>query len=251
MFDLPITFGETVLSLTTDAATGDLVVRTKGTKGEQERRARAVVFAVGYYDHPNRLNIPGEDLPHVSHYYNEAHSCVPAARGDRGRQELGGRNGARAASLRREGHDGPSSGDAGRVDQVLGEARHREPDRRGLDRRALREQGPRDHAGRRRDRAPGPERVASGRPRVPHDRLSRRLRSAEGVRARDRSGDRTSRCTTRPRSSLHPCRTSSLRAACWQGRTPRRSSSRTGGFTGRGLSRCWRSDERRTGEGSS
>ena len=74
MFDLPITFGETVLSLTTDATTRDLVVRTRGTKGEQDRRARAVVFAVGYYDHPNRLNIPGEDLPHVSHYYNEAHS---------------------------------------------------------------------------------------------------------------------------------------------------------------------------------
>jgi len=34
MFDLPITFGEAVLSLTTDAATRDLVVRTRSTKGE-------------------------------------------------------------------------------------------------------------------------------------------------------------------------------------------------------------------------
>jgi thioredoxin reductase (NADPH) len=32
-----------------------------------------VVLATGYYDHPNLLNIPGEDLPHVSHYYSEAH----------------------------------------------------------------------------------------------------------------------------------------------------------------------------------
>ncbi len=36
-------------------------------------RAAAVVLAIGYYDHPNRLGVPGEDLPHVSHYYIEAH----------------------------------------------------------------------------------------------------------------------------------------------------------------------------------
>ena len=39
------------------------------------RRARNVVAAVGYYDHPNRINVPGEDLPHVSHYYYEPHGC--------------------------------------------------------------------------------------------------------------------------------------------------------------------------------
>jgi len=37
------------------------------------RRARNVVFATGYYDHPNQLGVPGEDLPHVSHYYDEPH----------------------------------------------------------------------------------------------------------------------------------------------------------------------------------
>ena len=36
-------------------------------------RAEAVVFATGYFDHPNRLGIPGEDLPHVSHYFVEGH----------------------------------------------------------------------------------------------------------------------------------------------------------------------------------
>jgi thioredoxin reductase (NADPH) len=35
--------------------------------------ARAVVIATGYYDHPNPVGIPGEDLPHVSHYFTEAH----------------------------------------------------------------------------------------------------------------------------------------------------------------------------------
>lgn len=37
------------------------------------RRARAVIMAIGYYDHPNLIGVPGEDLPHVSHYYREAH----------------------------------------------------------------------------------------------------------------------------------------------------------------------------------
>ena len=32
-----------------------------------------VVFATGYYDHPNRLGVPGEELPNVSHYYDEPH----------------------------------------------------------------------------------------------------------------------------------------------------------------------------------
>lgn len=32
-------------------------------------RGRNVVLALGFYDHPNLLNVPGEDLPKVSHYY--------------------------------------------------------------------------------------------------------------------------------------------------------------------------------------
>ncbi|MCM3692868.1 YpdA family putative bacillithiol disulfide reductase [Neobacillus niacini] len=32
-----------------------------------------VVIATGYYDHPNFMNVPGEDLPKVSHYFKEAH----------------------------------------------------------------------------------------------------------------------------------------------------------------------------------
>src|SRR5215217_3103466 len=35
--------------------------------------ATAVVFATGYYDNPNFLSIPGEDLPHVAHYFVEGH----------------------------------------------------------------------------------------------------------------------------------------------------------------------------------
>ncbi len=32
-----------------------------------------IVFATGFYGLPNLLNVPGEDLPKVRHYYNEAH----------------------------------------------------------------------------------------------------------------------------------------------------------------------------------
>jgi thioredoxin reductase (NADPH) len=42
------------------------VVTPKG-----EYPARHVIVAVGFYDSPNPLGVPGEDLPHVSHYYRE------------------------------------------------------------------------------------------------------------------------------------------------------------------------------------
>ena len=36
-------------------------------------RPRKLILATGYYDVPNLLNVPGEDLPKVIHYYKEAH----------------------------------------------------------------------------------------------------------------------------------------------------------------------------------
>ena len=35
--------------------------------------SKHVIIATGYYDHPNLLGIPGEDLPKVSHYFKEGH----------------------------------------------------------------------------------------------------------------------------------------------------------------------------------
>ena len=32
-----------------------------------------LVLATGYFDSPNRLGVPGEDLPHVRQYFDEAH----------------------------------------------------------------------------------------------------------------------------------------------------------------------------------
>ncbi|MCU9613730.1 YpdA family putative bacillithiol disulfide reductase [Caldibacillus lycopersici] len=40
---------------------------------KEEYQAKHVIIATGYYDHPNYMNIPGEDLPKVSHYFKEAH----------------------------------------------------------------------------------------------------------------------------------------------------------------------------------
>ncbi|MBT8178927.1 MAG: YpdA family putative bacillithiol disulfide reductase [Eudoraea sp.] len=36
-------------------------------------KARKVIIATGFYDLPNLLDIPGEELPKVSHYYNDPH----------------------------------------------------------------------------------------------------------------------------------------------------------------------------------
>ena len=49
-------------------------VRTTNRHGEAlEYGARKVIIATGYYDKPNYLNVPGEDLPKVIHYYKEPH----------------------------------------------------------------------------------------------------------------------------------------------------------------------------------
>ncbi|MGH9339580.1 MAG: YpdA family putative bacillithiol disulfide reductase [Acidobacteriota bacterium] len=34
---------------------------------------RRIIIATGYFDNPNRLDVPGEDLPKVSHYYTDPH----------------------------------------------------------------------------------------------------------------------------------------------------------------------------------
>lgn len=70
-------------------------LETRTERGEAgTREARAVVLATGYYDHPTRLGVPGEDLPHVSHYYTESHGFY--------RKDVvvvGGKNSAAIAAL--------------------------------------------------------------------------------------------------------------------------------------------------------
>lgn len=45
----------------------------KVTTSKTEYQAGKVIIASGFYDIPNRMGVPGEDLPKVVHYYNEAH----------------------------------------------------------------------------------------------------------------------------------------------------------------------------------
>jgi thioredoxin reductase (NADPH) len=53
---------------------GQFTVVTVTDKGVEQRYAgKKIVIATGYYDLPNLLGVPGEDLPHVSHYYSEPH----------------------------------------------------------------------------------------------------------------------------------------------------------------------------------
>jgi thioredoxin reductase (NADPH) len=60
--------------LRVDGHDGAFTVVTEQDNGEQERYCgKRVVIATGYYDLPNEMGVPGEDLPHVSHYYTEPH----------------------------------------------------------------------------------------------------------------------------------------------------------------------------------
>src|ERR1700678_4225204 len=53
---------------------GDFTVHTMDRFGRMlEHRARKLVITTGYYDLPNYLGIPGEDLSKVKHYYHEPH----------------------------------------------------------------------------------------------------------------------------------------------------------------------------------
>lgn len=43
------------------------------TTNKAQYKGNNVVVATGFYDLPNRINVTGEDLPKVSHYYNDPH----------------------------------------------------------------------------------------------------------------------------------------------------------------------------------
>jgi bacillithiol disulfide reductase len=71
-YRLPIHYEEKVL--TVRAADGSFRVNTEaGERNRHTYSTRKVVIATGYYDLPNRMGIPGEDLPKVSHYALESH----------------------------------------------------------------------------------------------------------------------------------------------------------------------------------
>ncbi|MEO8909497.1 MAG: YpdA family putative bacillithiol disulfide reductase [Gemmatimonadaceae bacterium] len=73
-FGVPLRQRERVISI--EGRVGAFVVRTRTQAGEDRRiGARAVVVATGYFGSPNRIGVPGEDLPHVTHVYHEGHEA--------------------------------------------------------------------------------------------------------------------------------------------------------------------------------
>jgi thioredoxin reductase (NADPH) len=80
-YDLQIAYDEKVVAITPEpeearqAGESSLfTVETLSPTGVRRvRAARNVIVATGYYDRPVMLNIPGEELPHVHHFYGEPH----------------------------------------------------------------------------------------------------------------------------------------------------------------------------------
>jgi thioredoxin reductase (NADPH) len=74
-YELRLAFEEEVDAIRPAAAgeDGRLRLETRAPGGPRSRLTRNVAVATGYYDHPNRLDVPGEDRPHVFHYYTEPH----------------------------------------------------------------------------------------------------------------------------------------------------------------------------------
>jgi thioredoxin reductase (NADPH) len=56
-----------------DRGPGRILATVDTRAGSEQVTCDRLVLATGYFDHPNRLGIPGEDLPHVSHYADEPH----------------------------------------------------------------------------------------------------------------------------------------------------------------------------------
>src|SRR2546423_7652912 len=73
-FRIPLRQRERVVAIRGKA--GDFTVVSMTAAGEEVlTRAGAVVVATGYFGSPNRIGVPGENLPHVTHIYHEGHEA--------------------------------------------------------------------------------------------------------------------------------------------------------------------------------
>lgn len=73
-FAIPVRQRERVIAI--HGRSGSFVVVSRTQAGEERRTtAGTVVVATGYFGSPNRLGVPGEALPHVSHVYREGHEA--------------------------------------------------------------------------------------------------------------------------------------------------------------------------------
>jgi thioredoxin reductase (NADPH) len=72
-YGLDVRPGEDVVDVTQESS-GRFTIQVARRHDRKTYHANAVVFATGYYDNPNFMGIPGENLPHVSHYFLEGHT---------------------------------------------------------------------------------------------------------------------------------------------------------------------------------
>jgi thioredoxin reductase (NADPH) len=82
-------------SFSVDSVTESFMLTTRPLAGARHYHSRRIVLAIGDMHWPNRLDIPGENLPHVAHYFRDPHDYF--------RRRLlivGGRNSAAEAALR-------------------------------------------------------------------------------------------------------------------------------------------------------
>jgi thioredoxin reductase (NADPH) len=92
-FELELRLFELIERL--EGSDGNFTVHTRAQDGSKQKyHGKKIAVATGYYDLPNMLRVPGEDLPNVSHYYTEPHPYW--------RQDVvvvGGKNSAAEAAL--------------------------------------------------------------------------------------------------------------------------------------------------------
>lgn len=94
-FHLDVRTYEPVVGIDRLPGGAGFTLTTRPASGERRYRANRVVLVTGGTDRPRRLDIPGEDLPHVSHYFDDPHKYF--------RKRVlvvGGKNSAVEAALR-------------------------------------------------------------------------------------------------------------------------------------------------------
>lgn len=67
---LKISYFTEVIKIKNEGETG---FRISTKNGDTDYHCKFLIIATGFYDIPYLLNVPGEDLPKVSHYYNDPH----------------------------------------------------------------------------------------------------------------------------------------------------------------------------------
>ena len=154
-YELDVRPGEDVVDVARERGWSFTVEVPPGARPRSATAPQAVVFATGYYDNPNFLRVPGEDLPHVTHYFLEGHPYWHQRV-----VVIGAGNSSVDAALEcwragRHRDAGPLRRGLRPDRQGVGAAGHHQPGEGGKHRGALAVAGPGDHADRRRSRVRG------------------------------------------------------------------------------------------------